>query len=163
MNKEDIVVVIKNNDGTVAILSPAMALFDPTSRDRENLAALGITLESDEEVLQWIINKDVPAGKQYRVCTRDKLPSDRVFRNAWTDDNPTETVDVDVVKARGIIREKRNRKLEELDKKAFAESRKPNGNKEAVDAEAQRLRDIPQDARFQSDDISVLKELHDEI
>lgn len=55
-----------------------------------------------------------------RVINDDSLiPSDREFRNAWTDDQPTDTVDIDITKAQEIkknqFRAERKPKLEALD------------------------------------------------
>lgn len=33
--------------------------------------------------IQEIIDKSVPAGKPYKIITRDDVPLDRTFRNAW--------------------------------------------------------------------------------
>lgn len=34
--------------------------------------------------IQQIAEKDVPAGKPYRIVDVSEIPSDRTFRNAWT-------------------------------------------------------------------------------
>ena len=39
--------------------------------------------ETDEEFLQWIAAKDVPAGKTFQIVDVSDIPSDRTFRNAW--------------------------------------------------------------------------------
>lgn len=39
--------------------------------------------ETDEEFLQWIAEKDVPAGKQFKIVDIADIPEDRTFRNAW--------------------------------------------------------------------------------
>jgi len=36
--------------------------------------------------IQEIAEKDVPAGKPYKIVSVDDIPSDRTFRNAWTVD-----------------------------------------------------------------------------
>lgn len=143
----DKVIVYKNDDGSCAIIYPAPEMFDPTSRTRELLKSQEIEFENDQAVLDFIINKDVPAGKEHRITTPDKIPTDRTYRNAWTDDNPTDTVDVDMTKAKEIhmnhLRSIRNKKLAELDVAA----RKASGNPTElanIDTLAQTLRDIPQ-------------------
>jgi hypothetical protein len=143
MNK---VIVYKNQDGTCSIIVPAPEMFDKNSRTRQALAAKGITFSSDEEVLNWIRLKDVPPGLESRITDTGNIPADRNFRAAWTDANPTETVDIDMPKARSFhmqkIREARNQKLDKLD----IEHRKASGNqaKQAeIDAKAQELRDLP--------------------
>lgn len=34
--------------------------------------------------IQEIANKDVPAGKPYKIVDVTEIPSDRTFRGAWT-------------------------------------------------------------------------------
>lgn len=41
--------------------------------------------------LQEIAEKDVPAGKSYKIVSVADIPSDRTFRNAWTVDESTLT------------------------------------------------------------------------
>ena len=144
----DKVIVIKNSDGSVGIVVPAPEMFDGESRTRKILAEQNILTgeNSEEKILEWIIKKDVPVGASYRIIDRSQLPADRTFRDAWTDDFPTETVDINMEKARAIhmdkIRTARNKALAKLD----AEHRKASGDvsKQAeIDAKAQILRDIP--------------------
>ena len=84
--------------------------------------------------------------------------SDRSFRDAWDLDDVNH-VKVDPDKARAVIRKHRDCSLLDLDKQAMSESRKPGNNMVDIDAKAQMLRDIPQDPRFTSDDVAVLKRL----
>lgn len=44
-----------------------------------------------EHTIQEIAEKDVPAGKPYKIVSVDDIPSDRTFRNAWTVDETTLT------------------------------------------------------------------------
>lgn len=94
------------------------------------------------------------------------IPKDRTFRSAWTEDKTKakRVITHNYDKCREIIRDKRNLKLEELDKKAYSAQRK-NDTVEIVeiDAEAQRLRDIPQNADFEKSDVKKLKALYDSI
>jgi hypothetical protein len=36
--------------------------------------------------IQEIAEKDVPAGKPYKIVSVDDIPSERIFRNAWEAD-----------------------------------------------------------------------------
>ncbi len=114
-------IVINNGDGTVGIMIPAPKELEKMS-------------------IEDIATKDVPNNLTYRITDTVNIPSDKIFREAWTDDNPTETVDIDMPKAREIhmnkIRELRNKKLSELDIETM---RGKN-----VELEKQTLRDIPQ-------------------
>ena len=44
-----------------------------------------------EHTIQEIAEKDVPAGKPYKIVSVADVPSDRTFRNAWTVDESTLT------------------------------------------------------------------------
>lgn len=81
----------------------------------------------------------VPAGLSYRIINTSELPTDRTYRNAWTDEYPTNTVDVNMVKARVLhmekIRKARDAKLKVLD----VETMKGIN----VQAAKQILRDLP--------------------
>lgn len=102
---------------------------------------------------------ELSKGIFYRIITEDKLPKDRIFRNAWTDEFKGSQVDICPDKARECIRKQRNKVLETLDKISYAEMRKPVNKLQEIDAEAQRLRDIPDSSLFQSDDIDKLKKV----
>lgn len=121
-------IIVKNGDGTVSIMIPALN----TSLSIEEIAA-----------------KDVPEGLSYRIVDKSIIPTDREFRNAWTDDFPGPQLDVDMNKARDIwmdkIRVQRNKKLKELDTSFMLALESGDtvaqGN---IAAEKQVLRDIPQ-------------------
>lgn len=123
------VIVFKNEDGTCGIITPAP----------KALNIMNITDIAQRDVP--VVNEDdVYYQLPWRVTTRDKLPLQfRQYRNAWTDDNLTDTVDVDLAKAKEIhmqiIREKRDQKLKELD----IETLKGRD----VQAQKQQLRDLP--------------------
>lgn len=112
-------IVFKNEDGSCGVILPSPAWAGTL----EELAA-----------------KDVPAGKEWRIVDADKIPADRTFRDAWTDDDPTETVDINMPKARDIhmqrIRTMRDIELAKLDVEQLKGS--------DVAAQKQILRDIPQ-------------------
>jgi len=60
-------ILYKTDEGGVAVIVPA-----------ENALA--------EHTLEQIAEKDVPAGKPYKIVSVDDIPSDRTFRNAWEAD-----------------------------------------------------------------------------
>jgi hypothetical protein len=39
--------------------------------------------QTDDEFMEWIANKDVPAGKSFQIVDVTDIPSDRTFRDAW--------------------------------------------------------------------------------
>jgi len=54
-------IIYPNDNGGVAIIIPADC---------------GLTIEQ-------IADKDVPAGKPYKIVDGSDIPTDRTFRNAW--------------------------------------------------------------------------------
>ena len=91
------------------------------------------------------------------------VPTNRKLRNAWIHDTDNKKAVIHPDKARAVIREKRNLKLDALDSKAFSESRKPKGDLTAINTEAQRLRDIPQHPLFNSNDPADLETVFDSV
>ena len=65
-------VIYKTDEGGVAVIIPS----------DEALA---------EHTIQEIAEKDVPAGKPYKIVSVVDIPLDRTFRNAWTADEATLT------------------------------------------------------------------------
>ena len=127
--------------------------------------AIGIPVEHTG-TLRQLANRDKPEGCiSFRIAEKADVITDpkRRFRAAWTDDLVTSTIDVDLPRARECIRTARNGRLMELDKEAALEARKPDGNLAAIDADAQRLRDLPTDPRFSSDILGDLEDLFDEV
>ena len=62
------VILYKQDNGVVAIIRPTA----------EALALYGI---------EAIAQKDVPAGKPYKIIDASEIPADRSQRNAWTVDD----------------------------------------------------------------------------
>ena len=93
----DSVVIIDNGDGSCVVLHPAPEMFDPKSKTRGLLDWPDDMPES--EVLDWIIKKDVPAGKPYMIMDKSLLPASRRFRNAWKVEKDGVQVDMDKAKA----------------------------------------------------------------
>ena len=118
-------IIINNGDGTVGILIPS--------------PKLKLTIEE-------IIEKDIPTGSQYRIIDKSEVPSDRVFRNAWTDDNSTDTIDVDISRAKEIAHNIRRKHRDEvmgpLDRKATIPS-------EVAEVEIEREKIRNQNAKIQ--------------
>ena len=57
-------IIYPTDDGGVAVIIPAPEALQSMS-------------------IRAIAEKDVPAGKPYKIVTTDEIPSDRTFRNAW--------------------------------------------------------------------------------
>ena len=101
----------------------------------------------DGALLKW---KLVNPGKyiSHRDMQDEVIPTDRDFRNAWTDTTPELTIDIDMVKARDIhlsrIREQRNAELAKLDVEAIKAQDMGNAETLAqIRARKQELRDLP--------------------
>jgi hypothetical protein len=71
-------IIYQQTDGSVAVITPA-ALCQPSPR--------GIIFFTIEQVAL----KDVPTGLKFKIVADDVVPSNRVFRNAWTVDETTLT------------------------------------------------------------------------
>lgn len=135
-------IVFKNKDGTVGIITPT----------KEILRKLTI---------EHVAKKDVPAGLPWRIVQDHHIPQDREFRDAWTDDYPTHTIDVHLPKAKEIfmsrVRVKRN---EAFIKLGFPHKLHPeleNNLTSATKKELQKLRDIPQNINLT--DVLTVQEL----
>lgn len=124
-------IIFKNLDGSCGII---IAASDAIQH--------GMTLEE-------IAMKDVPEGLEWRITDESNLPQDRYFRAAWTDNNPTETVDVDMTKARVIhmdhIRSARNEVFKKLGfPTKLNESLEQAIIPQDIQDKLQILRDLPQ-------------------
>jgi hypothetical protein len=62
---------------------------------RTDEGGVAVVIPTDEclksHTIQEIAEKDVPAGKPYKIVSVDDIPSDRTFRNAWEVDETTLT------------------------------------------------------------------------
>lgn len=91
-------IAVKRSDGGVTILVPTKEA-SPELLLRDALAVDGYV--------------------SHREIDDSLIPEDRTFRNAWTDDFPTESIDVDITKAqeikKDIMREIRAPLLQALD------------------------------------------------
>lgn len=88
-----------------------------------------------QEIEKWKSSYGPVTVVSYKEIAEVDIPSDRYFRAAWKLDG---SLKVDMDKARtihmGKIRESRNKRLDELDKRKYGSE---------YDAERQSLRDIP--------------------
>ena len=121
--------VIKCTDGSVAVMT----------------LVAGANL--DEAISKW---KQAHPNKylSHREMPDDAVPTDRTFRDAWTDTTPELTIDIDMAKARGIhlgrIRIKRNAELSKLDTQATkAQDIGDAATLTQIRARKQELRDLP--------------------
>ncbi len=55
---------------------------------------------AEHEILEWIANKDVPEGKEFKLVDKDAIPRDRYFRDAWSLEE--DALQVDIEKAKPI-------------------------------------------------------------
>lgn len=61
--------------------------------------------QTDKEFIEWVAQKDVPAGSTYKVVDVSELPADRSLRRAWKL-HPAIGVVEDVVVAREITKDR---------------------------------------------------------
>lgn len=97
----------------------------------------------------------------HREITDDKIPQDRTFRDAWTDDLPTDSIDVDVNKAKELhkvkLRALRKPLLEALDVDyQKADEAGDLTKKSQIASKKQALRDVTKVAL--PDDLEDLKD-----
>jgi len=143
----DKIIIVKNIDGSCEIVVPTPAMFDTKSRDRLELHGKKILdlNATEEQVLEFVISRSSIGDREYRISTRDSLPKSRVFRDAWTDDKPTDTVDIDMKKAHEIkkrhFRELRKPLLEKLDVD-YMRALENNENTKDIIKKKKILRDI---------------------
>jgi len=83
--------IIYREDGGVSIITPA-----PKSK-RED--------ETEAEWLKRVFDKATPEGMEYEDVSKDKIPQDREFRDAWTG-NKGKGILIDKVKKQEMINEK---------------------------------------------------------
>ena len=84
----------------------------------------------------------------HREMPDDVIPTDRTFRDAWTDTTPEFFIDIDMAKARDIhlnrIRVKRNAELSKLDIQATkAQDINDTATLTQIRSRKQELRDLP--------------------
>jgi hypothetical protein len=125
------ILVHKKVDGKVSITHILVKLDD--QQLVEHIAKLEA---DDQEIISTRILED-----------ESLLPSDRHFRNAWTDDLDTNTVDIDINKAKEIqkdvLRQLRAPKLTALDVEVMKAIEQGNNDKVAeLAAVKQQLRDV---------------------
>lgn len=141
------IIVVKNDDGSCSIVHPEPEMFDINSRTRQNLAAAGHIFKTDEEILDFIIDLNNLQGKNYRIASKSILPANKDFRAAWTDDLDTDTVDIDIQKAKEIhkntLRALRKPVLDKLDVEYMkADEAGDEEGKKSIAQKKQSLRDI---------------------
>lgn len=111
-------VIVYDNNGTLAVVVPAIQDLDK------------------------ILERSVPAGKEYRIIDASEIPNDRTFRNAWKYDKG---ITVDLNKAKEIHKEKLRKKrkplLDALDVE-FLVALENSGSTEEIIARKKFLRDI---------------------
>lgn len=108
---------------------------------------------ADGHKLEELLNQ-VPLGLPYRIVEESALPESRLFRNAWTDRFDTETVDVDLDRAKLLhldkLRKHRNIALNKEDiNYQIALEKNDAENMEKIAQFKQQLRDMPELAELE--------------
>jgi len=115
--------------------------------DRVQIMTLVAGADEAESLEKWkLLNPD--AYVSHRQMPDSAIPTDREFREAWTDTTPELVIDIDMPKARNIhlgrIREKRNAELAKLDIQSIMAQDIGDSTKLAqVRVLKQELRDLP--------------------
>lgn len=95
-------IIYPNDDGGVSIIIPApearkkiieqeavieiqeVEIADGKKESKKVIVSPEVSrMQTDEEFLQYIAEKDVPSGKPYKVIDVADIPTDRTFRDAW--------------------------------------------------------------------------------
>ena len=104
---------------------------------------IAILHATGELSIEAVAQKDVPAGVSYRIVNDDEVPSDRTFRNAWSDNNG---IKVDMPKAKDITKARLRAEripLFEAQDVAFQRALEAGSSTAPIIAEKNRLRDLP--------------------
>ena len=155
--------VIKCTDGSVAVMTLVDGevnryLFMRYSSEHPDADlpfqdAVAQNPQWKEDYLSTTLRKwgDANPGKyaSHRDMEDSAIPTDREFRNAWTDTTPELVIDIDMAKARTIyldrLRIKRDSELALLDIEALkAIEQGDTATLQTVAAQKQALRDLPE-------------------
>lgn len=137
--------IIKRSDGGVSLGGIADST-DPAEAVRKWQAS-----HPDETAVSWRIS-DVPVA---RPGAPNGGKSDRAFREAWTDDEPGDQIDVNMPKARVIHMDRiRTVRDAELERESGSRSRQPPEIEALFTGERQNklqaLRDVPQKCNLEA-------------
>lgn len=97
-------IIYTEADGSLGVLTPCLQYLYQIVTGR----GLADDISSAEKLniaREIVAQKDVPAGLNWRIVDVSDMPHSRNYRAAWTDENPTETVDVDLEKAKAVQKE----------------------------------------------------------
>lgn len=149
------IVYTRAEDGGVSVIVPAPKV------DLERV--LGPL--TDEQYKAHVMQRSVPPNAiNVREIDDEDLPSDRYFRNAWTDEFNTPTIDINPEKAKAIklniFRELRKPLLESLDQE-FIRALERGQDTKLIASKKRELRDVT-DIKL-PDDIQALKDFTPEI
>ena len=146
--------IVKRKDGGLSI-SPIAREQRPDESDAEFLHAC--TKRITEEPIS-----PGYGGEIIGIFDDSIVIQDRYFRGAWTWNTPDPVIDIDMPEARkihmAVIREKRNKKLQELDGETMKAITNPQRLAE-IEAQKQILRDIPETIKPQLDAAITADEL----
>jgi hypothetical protein len=121
-------------------------------------------LSAEGNTVELCAQKSVPEGVTWRIINENDIPQDRTFRNAWTDEFDTPTVDINLDKAKAIHLEKlrleRNELLSKEDKNYMISLERGLVEEAKEIAERkQQLRDMPVVAKEEMNNINSAEEL----
>ena len=96
-----------NSEGGLGVTIPAPKFLEELQKRNPNA--------TEAQLMEFIANKDVPAGTAFEVVLDSDVPSDRTFRNAWEHDTSAapEKVRTNMSKAKVIAHEMRRVTREE--------------------------------------------------
>ena len=84
-------IIVKNNDGSIKIISPAPDLFNVNSKTSQLLINRGIDLSTEQKVFEHVIARNIEVGQMTKdnhiVVDVDDIPKDRTLRKHWVLNN----------------------------------------------------------------------------
>lgn len=113
------VICFENDLGYASIIFAVPELYNGDSALRQELAAQDIVFNTEEEMLEWVAQKDVPPNKQYFIIDEALLPKDKMYRNAWSLSADKSQIEIPLEKAKplhqDLIRNARNKQFDSAD------------------------------------------------
>ncbi len=158
------IIVFKNEDGSCGIILPTeegiqkLGMEGIAKKDVPTYRSLMFNYETENEAKIRLGVANLDDNLSYRITTKDEIPNDRYFRDAWEDNDK---IQVCITKARAIhlnrLRVIRNAKLGKLDQDYMRadEENDPELKKEIVNKK-KALRDLPNTI-----DLSIAKTLEE--
>lgn len=98
------IIVLKNDNGSCSLATPELKAMEEGESEVDFL---------NRAAGEALARNSAHGSISYRITDSTNIPTDYAYRDAFTDDNATDTVDVDMIKAKVIAHNKRRARREE--------------------------------------------------